>query len=78
MWSPVIGEELILEKELTAHSHNKFVVIKDSQMSCTPLENSFIVHVVLYYTEGLYHLLSGVCHITGRKWKGKGLGVSCT
>ena len=30
-------------------------------------------HVVLYYTKRLYRLLSGVCHITGRRRKGKGL-----
>ena len=30
-------------------------------------------HMVFYYMKGLYHPLSGVCHITERKRKGKGL-----
>ena len=37
------------------------------------IENLFTGHVALYYTKGLCCLLSGVCHITGRRRKGKGL-----
>ena len=37
------------------------------------VEILFTDHVVLYYTKGLCYPLSGVCHITGRRRKGKGL-----
>ena len=53
-------------------------VIKDSQIVGTPLEiYSHADHMVLYYTKGLCHLLSSICHITGRRGKGKGLEVPC-
>ena len=34
VWSPIIGEQLILERSLSANLHNKIavVVIKDSQV----------------------------------------------
>ena len=44
VWSPAIGEQLILEKELAKHSHDEFAVavIKDSQIvGRTPSENIF-------------------------------------
>ena len=36
-------------------------------------KNLFTDDVVLYYKKGLCRLLSGVCYITGRRKKGKGL-----
>ena len=41
------------------------------------VRNLFTDHVVLYYTKGPCRQLSSVCHITGRRRKGKGLKVSC-
>ena len=41
------------------------------------VRNLFTDHVVLYNTKGLYHLPSGICHITGRRRKGKGLELPC-
>ena len=37
------------------------------------VEILFTDNVVLYYTKELYRPLSGVCHTTGRRGKGKGL-----
>ena len=41
VWSPIIGEQFILERSLPANLHNKIavvVIIKDSQVvSCIPL-----------------------------------------
>ena len=51
-------------------------VINDSQIIGHPpskLSLLTVDHVVLYYTEGLCCLLSGVYHITVRRRKGKGL-----
>ena len=77
---PVIVEQLILEKEPADQSTNKFAVavMKDSQIvGCTPSENLFTDHMVFYYTKGLCCPLASVCHITGRRRKGKGLEVPC-
>ena len=41
------------------------------------VRNLFTDHVVLYYMKGLCRLLSCICHITGRRKKGKGLEVPC-
>ena len=47
-------------------------VIKDSYSWLQSVRNLFKDHMTLYYMKGL-----GVCHITGRRRKGKGLEVSC-
>ena len=54
-------------------------VIKVSQIRSWPhsVGDLFTDHMVLYYTKGLCHPLSSVCHITGRRRKGKGLEVPC-
>ena len=50
--SPIIGEQHILERSLSANLHNKVlvVVIKDSQVvsHC----KLFMGHMVFYYTKG--------------------------
>ena len=51
-------------------------VIKDSQIvGNTPLE-IFSSHGIILH-KGLFCLLSGICHIAGRRRKGKGLEVPC-
>ena len=54
-------------------------VINDYQIASWPhsVEILFTDHVVLYNTKGPYSPLSGVCHITGRRRKEKGLVVPC-
>ena len=54
-------------------------LIKDSSIVGCSLSEiySHPDHVVLYYTKSLCRLLYGVCHITGRRRKGKGLEVPC-
>ena len=56
-----------------------FAVISDSQIvGCTPL--NICSQITWYYTsyaKGLSHTLSAVCHITGRRRKGKGVNVPC-
>ena len=47
------------------------LILSDSWLHS--IGNLFTDHVVLYYTKGLCHPLSDVCHITGRKRRGKGL-----
>ena len=74
---PVIGEQLILEKSLPTNSHNKFAVQGSDKGFSDSWSHSigdfFTDHVVLYYTKELRHLLSDICHITGRRRKGKAL-----
>ena len=68
-WLPVIGEQLILEKEPASPRH-EFVValIKDFQIGG---------HILNVYSQITWHFItqrgSVVCHITGRRRKGKGL-----
>ena len=52
-------------------------VTKDSDSWPHSLGNLFTAQVVLYYMKRFCHPLSGVCHITGTRRKGKGLEVSC-
>ena len=64
VWLLIIGEQLILEKEL-ANSHNEFAVtvIKDSQM---------VGHILKNYSQITYYFItlrgSITCYITG-KWR---------
>ena len=78
---PVTGEQLILEKEPVANPNDEFAVSgSDKGFSDSwphSVRNLFTDHVVLYYTKGLCCPLSGVCHITGKRRKGKGLQVPC-
>ena len=73
MRSPVIGE-LILKKE-PANSHDEFVVavIKDSQI---------VGHISKKYSQIMWYFItrgdSVICHITGRRRKGKGLTCGST
>ena len=74
VWSPVI-EQLILKK-VPANPHNEFAVpvIGASQIvSHIPKNYSQITCGILLYTQRG----SVVCHITGRRRKGKVLEVSC-
>ena len=63
---------------MLANTHDEFAVAvtKDSQIvGRTPSENLFTDNVVFYYMKGLCCALSGICHITGRRRKGKCLEV---
>ena len=72
--SPVIGEQLSLEKE-PANPHDEFVVavIKNSQI---------VGHISKNYSQITWNFItqgdSVICHITGRRRKGKGLTCGST
>ena len=77
VWAPVI-ELLILEKEPDGQSTQWILSGGDSQIvGCTPMENLFTDHMVFCYMKRLCHPLSSICHITGRRRKGKSLEVPC-
>ena len=79
VWSPVIGEQLILEKKPAGQSTQWICSGSDNGFSDSwphSVGNLFTDHMVLYYTKGC-RLLSAICHITGRRRKGKDLKVSC-
>ena len=77
--SPLIGEQLILEKKPATQSTRLIctrVRGSDKRFSDSWLHSGKILFtddVVLYYKKGLCRLLSGVCYITGRRKKGKGI-----
>ena len=73
-----MGEQFVLEKESAGQSTRWICSDKwfsDSWLNS--VEILFTDHVVLYYTKGFCHPLSGFCCITGRRRKGKGLVVPC-
>ena len=79
MWLPVIYRRTTCPRERTcmlANPHDKFAIRgSDKRFSNVwPLSIGYLVtdHMVLYYTKGLCRPLSGICHITGRRGKGKG------
>ena len=73
VWSPLTGKQL----SLLANPHNEYTVcgsnkgFLDSWLHS--VGNLFTDKVVIYYMKGLCCPLSSVCHITGRRRKGKGL-----
>ena len=75
VWLPVIGKQL----SLLANPHNKFAVRGSGKVFSDSwahsIGNLWTDQVVIYYMKGLSHPLSGICHITGRRKKGKCLEV---
>ena len=66
---------------MLANSHYEFAVCgNDKQFSDSwpqYVKILFTDHTVLYYMKGLCLPMSGGCHFTGRRKKGKGLVVPC-
>ena len=81
VWFPVIGEWLVLEKEPAGRSTQWICSGSDQGFSDSGPHSAgnLFTHqmVFFYYTKGLCHPLSSVCHINRRRRKGKGLEVPC-
>ena len=81
VWFSVIGEQLVPEKEPANQSTRWICSGCDKGFSdSVPHYVEKFIHTsrgIFYYMKGLCHPLSNVCHITGRRRKGKGLEVLC-
>ena len=75
MWLPLMGEQLVLEKEPASQS-----------TLCSGNDNEFLhsgphsIRKIIHRSHGIFTQMGSVihvCHITGRRRKGKGLEALC-
>ena len=69
-----------MQRSLLANPHEQLTVCgsdKGFSDSCPYFIGNLFTDHVVYYKKTLYHPLSGICHITGRRRKGKGLELPC-